>query len=758
MTKRLTLAWMAFLPCVLLAQEETGKTIVLSEEQATDAKPAAAERVLAQPPSEGQVVVVAEGSVLDAAHAVVAQVPGRVLSQDLLDEAEAATIRATNNVFATGGKAIAWQKALGEVLRPVSLRYFDDGTVVKIGSSLRVDALYAALEVDRLAANHSRIEVNFAGGTPISAALRVIQRLGSINMNFDYMKAEHRGVAAQVATVAEPKDGQTVTVQAAPPEVQTTYATPEGQQVEWRAVLKEVLDPIGYTFIEDNGTVKPMPVEQLVKFNQAKVNAKPLATRIVKINHANAEIIVEKLKKMNLLKHDKGFMDITFGKDDNAKTYKGSSGGQMQSGSSGQQMGAQTTGGGAAFSQLNRPRTPQGIILADVEENLPVIEKQIKLLDTRERQVLIEALILSLSDNMKKELGVKWGDLKLSYNSQFPYNVPQSYYQYDDDGNILMKDITELGITRQVPDLIQRMPVAGDMINLENWNGKITDNRFGVTPISFDAVIKMIEGDSFSRNLGNPVITVGDHGEAIIQIASILPVEQSVLNYAGGANGSVSSVGNTTEWLSLQTGTTLWVSPEISENGDFVRLSVHPQIVTPVGVVYASKKEGQSDKLEDREKNYELSSQELDTRVSVRTGETILLGGLMESKQVDTVSKVPLLGDIPYLGRLFSYKGTERRQAHLVLLIRPTVLDEDNPNTGFEDPSLKIAEPMLKGIGKTLAPNKGEDPLVAKEKSLLEKMGWRKKEEEEAELVEAPGESSAAPVNHGSTDAEAAGK
>ena len=777
MTNKRILAGLILFPFALLA-EESGKVVVVerADEQPKPVQALPVDDFQRAPGGEASVVVVAEGSILEAAHAVVAQLPDHILNLDLLGEKEMASLTSSTNRFNTAGKRIPWNKAMEEILRPLSLRFFEDGVVVKIGSQEKVDVLYSLQETDKMAGNHTRIEVNFAGGTPISAALRVIQRLAGVNMNFDYMKAEHRGVVAAPVTEEKPeKDGKTVTVQAPPPEVLTTYAVPAGQKIEWRVVLKEVLDPMGYTFIEDNGTVKPMPVELLAKFNQAKINAKPLVTKIISVHYANAETIVGKLKKMNLLKHEKAFMDTSYGKDsdkagkdDNAKIYKATSGGQLESGSSGDKVGMKTSSGGSAvFDQLIRPRTPQAIIVADVAENISEVEKQIKILDTRDRQVLIEALILEVSDNMKKELGVKWGDLKASYNSQSlsGANDLTAFPKMNADGTVAArkdpvtgKDMYDATTGKPVVDYVWRVAQDGaTMVNLDDWAGKVVANRFGVAPISFDAVIKMIQADQYSRSLGSPIITVGDHGEAVIQISTIIPVEQSQINYTGNASGNVGSIGNTTEWLSLQIGTTLWVSPEISEDAKFVRLSVHPQITTADqdNPIISSTKQ----------LNYVVSSQELDTRVNVPSGQVLMLGGLTKSSQHDEISKVPWLGDIPLLGWLFRYKLAARGQTHLVILIRPTVLDEDQPNTGFEGPSMKVADPLMNGVGRTLPPNKGEDPIVAKEHALLEKMGWSKKDEEKTAtspqdaapakpLAEVPAEM----INHGSTPAESPAK
>ncbi len=678
--------------------------------------------------SERTVVVVGEGSVYDAVQALFAQLQDFVVSYDLLTEEEINLIKIRENRFSTGGKPLAWERAAKEVLSQVDLNLFHDGVLVKIGAKEVVGLLYGESESRKLSFNHTRIDPNFSGGVDIYTALCTIRDMAGININFDYMKPEHRGIFPTQSDAAA-AEGQVVVTQQ-PVESLTTYAVPVGQKIVWRLVMQEILGPKGYMFVEENGTVKPMPKEVYAKHEQDKINAKPLVTRMRRINHADPETLVEKIKLMKGFKHANAFIEITFGKNEKIKFFKSSGGNTIQSGSSGEQIGASISG--SAFNRLERPRSVVGVLYADIEENIENIEEQIAMLDVRERQVLIEALILDISDGMKHEMGVQWGDIAVKFNSQAPYNEPQSFYQFDKDGNVKMKD-TEVQTgtdadgnpimsTIQVADLVPRMLSGNDLVNLADWSGKLARNRFGVSPISFDAVIKMIEGDQHSRMLGNPVITVGDHGEALIQISKITPVEQSRVSYDSYGGAGSSRTATETEWLSLQTGYTLWVSPEISEDGKHVRLSVHPQVTEIGGTVYASRKEWQSENLQDREKNYEVTSQELDTRVIVPSGQALLMGGLTRTRTMATESKVPILGDIPLLGRLFRYDSTENWQSHLVLIIRPTVLDEEEPNTGFEDRSMKMINAMSKGTGKTLDPEMGTSRYKGKEKKTIDKI------------------------------------
>ena len=684
MSKKRTLVGMVLFPVVLLAQA------VRPEADQT----------------ESGVAVVPGGTALAAAHAVMAQVPNYMVSFDLLAESELASLTAATNRFDTAGKKIQWNKALDEVLRPLQLRYFEDGTIVKIGTGARVDALYAALEADRLAANQTRIDPDFSGGTDIYMALRTIQMMAGINMNFDYMKSEHRGVV-QAAVMSQANRPLVVEAQSAG--VKTTYAVPVGQKCVWRGVLKEVLDPIGYTFVEDSGTVKPMPVEQLAKFTQAKINAKPLVTRVIAIHHASPEVIVEKLTKMKLTQHEGAFIDVSRAKDDNSKTYKGTQAGVSVG--AGTQVGAQIgASASSAFSNLERPRTPPGVIVADVEENLTLIEQRIRAMDIRERQVLIEALILDLSDDKSKEFGVKW-----TSNNK--------------DGSLMSGAVKWGGAEWKENNAA---PPRMDW----DWLSK------GATlgGVNFSAVIKWVQTDSNSKILGNPIITVGDHAEALIQVGQADPIPQVSTTLSGGNAGSIAQ---SVEWLILTTGTTLWVSPEISENQKQIRLAVHPQITE------ANVKNGQSITIytgsQPTTMTYpEVSTRELDTRVTVTSGDTLLLGGLIHSEDSYVVDKVPILGDIPYLGRLFRSTVTTTIQRHLVLLIRPTVLDDEAPDTGYEKPSLKIIEPLLSGVGRNVI-SKHEDPIEKGELAVKRYLGF----EEKGAAVDEP---KVEVLNHGSAE------
>ena len=652
---------------------------------------------------ESMVIVAQGGSILDAASAIVSQLPTYVLNLELLSVTNEQNLATAPNKFGTSGKRIPWKKAMEAVLSPLSMHVFEDGAMIKIGPQGKVTALYERQQEDSLSRNRTRLDgnsINFSGGTHIYVALKTIRDLAGISMNLDYMAPEYRmdpellqqrqeamAEAAKEANAGAKKESKVAVPTAPPaPKSQTTFSIPPGQRMEWRLVLKEVLDPIGYAIVEENGTVKPMPNDMEAKRRQDKINAMPLVTKLIRVHHAKPENIMEKLKKLNLLRHTRGFMDVSVPKDEKEKIFQSQSAG-IASGGSGKQMGAQMQAGGSSFSSLVRKSTPPGLVVADIAENIPLIEEQVKLLDVREKQVLIEALILDLSESKALELGTKWGDIGFRYNSSGHPLPPSPTWE----------TLSEVG-------------------------SMMSKGHMAMTPITFEAIIKMVTGDKYSRLLSNPTLTVGDHCEAAIQVGKVLPIEQKTTTYA--QVGQTSQPIDGVEWLSLQTGIMLWVAPEISADGKMVRLAVHPQITTPGKEIIATS----------GEKNYEVSTQELDTRVTVPSGGVLMLGGLISPKDGNTIAKVPFLGDIPLLGWLFRYSSTGPSSSHLVILIRPTVLDENEPDTGYEKPSMKIVDPLLERVGKNLDPEYGLYKPMEKEKTIVNK--WTGKKDEQAKPTE----------------------
>ncbi|MDD5706170.1 MAG: type II and III secretion system protein, partial [Kiritimatiellae bacterium] len=212
----------------------------------------------------------------------------------------------------------------------------------------------------------------------------------------------------------------------------------------------------------------------------------------------------------------------------------------------------------------------------------------------------------------------------------------------------------------------------------------------------FDFYWEAVQDSSDFKMVSQPVLVIGDHSEALIRVGTITPAFTKTTSFANENNNMSESY----EWQMIQDGVSLWVVPEICPDERNIRLSVHPQFSVIGDMVIAPGGGGQYPM---------MGIREVDTRVVVPTGNTLLLGGLIEADSSRSQRKVPFLGDIPYLGRLFRWDSKGNGGKNLVILLTPTILDDENPESGYEKPAEPIIAGMLKGLGKDL-----KDPTLNK--------------------------------------------
>lgn len=664
-----------------------------------------------------------------------------------------------------------WRKAIRHLLSPFGYNFTEDGDLVLFGRSDEVDAKHKILQQEQLTGNRTPIVFTTSGdGMELRNAIHDIALKAGVTITTDYMEPADLYVpvaanaevgqisAADIGKANDKANQQRVQVK------RTSFNT-NGQSMEWRIVLREVLQPNGYEFVEIGGIVRVAKPAKIAEWEKAKDMAKPLSARVVKVYHADAESVVERVTKLKILKHPNAQIQAVAKKEDRAEIFRGSQSGVTVA--SGTRMGASSIGNSSAFSSLRRPKIPPAIVIYDLEENLDAVEEKIHLFDIRERQVLIEAIIFDVNDDNGPEgdtTGINWGkalnDLSIANGA---YSHTMSYV----DGRQTLKAMDRIS-----DKLVNQNSLLDNAFNSEftdssdnvddkgvkkpgttKWDSKSTRNdkfgsnydyartdrhekhymkdyrnanEFNVTfgPLNFQMVIDLILERDDSRLLSSPMVVIGDHSESVIQVgdATPIPMTKSTVVASGGAGAYETQ---DTEWQILMTGIMLWVSPEITADGKSVRLSVHPQITTPGELV------------EDRfgAKYPKVSSQELDTRVTINSGDSLLLGGLIKSEEMEKESRIWLLADIPWIGRFFRWNTKTMVRRNLMMLIRPTILDEDSPESGFEKPTMKYTDKLSANMGKNLKLYKPEldDTMTIGENKIGAAIGLKKKEEEKTD-------------------------
>ncbi len=251
------------------------------------------------------------------------------------------------------------------------------------------------------------------------------------------------------------------------------------------------------------------------------------------------------------------------------------------------------------------------LIITDSETNIKEIEEFIKKVDTPTPQVMIEATILETNYDYTRTLGIDW---------QIQKKLAETTY----DAHMA------LGAGA----------ATGGIFSL----GTLTADQFATT-------IEALESKTETTILSNPRIATLDNQQAIIKVGKSLPILTSTVS-----EGVV-----TTSTTYIDTSVTLTVTPRITPEGD-VTLSLHPQVTDSLGIDAATG-------------SPILATSEAQTTVLVKSGQTVVIGGLLKETSPTSISKVPFLGDIPILGWLFKKRKTgpiEKRD--LLIFITPRVI------------------------------------------------------------------------------------
>ena len=263
------------------------------------------------------------------------------------------------------------------------------------------------------------------------------------------------------------------------------------------------------------------------------------------------------------------------------------------------------------------------IVYADPDD-FSTIEKLIEELDVMTNQVLIEAMIAEVTYNKIKDIGIQWQYADSFLNGKYTGEVKIDFGINSDQGGIV--EGLMIGLTK--------MP-----LDISNW-------------------IKLYATDTNFNILSTPQIMAADNQEATINVSENVPYLKETRFVSG-----TTSDDTIKSYDYKDVGIILKITPQISQN-KYVKLKIS-QSVTKV--------------IQEKEGGLTTAKREVDTTLIVPNHQTIILGGLIKDEDDEVIHKVPVLGDIPLLGRLFQRKRTESRKTNLLIFITPHII------TNFEE-------------------------------------------------------------------------
>jgi len=308
------------------------------------------------------------------------------------------------------------------------------------------------------------------------------------------------------------------------------------------------------------------------------------------------------------------------------------------------------------------PRT-NSLIVTDIPEVFPQVDQIISALDKKTRQVMIEAQIVEIDSDKENDLGVSWGGSNGELASftggqrdtSFPMVLPSnlSAVRFLDP---VVNVISTLGT--QSAASTSNGSSGSSLLNTPLLGSNVMTSVLNLT--SLQVILRALVSHSEARFLGKPKILTLNNKPAIIQTVD----DQAIFvppNPTGVSGATVVPV--TPERVS--TGLTLVVTPQINTGG-YITMSVKP-IFTNV----------QSSALSSAlQPVYDPITRSASTMVRVKNGQTLVVGGLLQSTENKTVRKVPFLGYIPLIGWLFTDTSSSRINSDLVIFITPTIVSD----------------------------------------------------------------------------------
>jgi type IV pilus assembly protein PilQ len=270
------------------------------------------------------------------------------------------------------------------------------------------------------------------------------------------------------------------------------------------------------------------------------------------------------------------------------------------------------------------------LLIRDTAKSIEDIKRMVTVLDVAVRQVVIEARMVTVKDDMNEELGIRWGATNTDGESTL-------------SGSIDGVDTARGGSVPSITDRLNvNLPVASPAGTIAFQVARLANGTI------LDLELSALEKENKGEIIASPRITTANQKEAYIEQGVEIPYQEA-------SSSGATAIQFRKAVLSLT------VTPHITPDDKIILdLIVTQDTVSSVTSGLAPA----------------IDTQRIGTQVLVNNGETIVLGGIYQQSIVSTISKVPLLGDIPYLGLLFRTSSQLNEKKELLIFVTPRIVTE----------------------------------------------------------------------------------
>lgn len=281
---------------------------------------------------------------------------------------------------------------------------------------------------------------------------------------------------------------------------------------------------------------------------------------------------------------------------------------------------------------LPNPSRSKTLIVTDIPRSLVRVAGVLADVDKMPQQVLVESRIMEVNNSLLKSIGFELDPISLK---------------------LTVGDVGQTG----------KSGTGGiNSFNQLNWN----------SALSASSIIDLLQTDGDTKVLSSPRVLTMNNQEATIIVGQKFPIVKTEIQNNTGS-------GNPTKTASLEryenSGIQLSVVPQICADG-FISMIVHPSVANFIGYEYVNNDNGTL-----LVRYPVIDTRETETQIMTKNGETIVIGGLLSDQKKETVRKIPVLGSLPLIGRLFRKEGVDNYTKNLLIFISATVVGEDNYET-----------------------------------------------------------------------------
>jgi MSHA type pilus biogenesis protein MshL len=264
------------------------------------------------------------------------------------------------------------------------------------------------------------------------------------------------------------------------------------------------------------------------------------------------------------------------------------------------------------------------LIVSDTKRKIKEIEGIVEAFDQKDLQVLIEAKILQITLSDEHKLGVDWQAIVADYHNL-----------------TLQNDF--------------------DILTATEKSGKLSIGT--IASDDYEVLIEALEIVGVTDILSNPSIATVNNQEAKILVGSTEPYVTSTTTTPSSGPTTTAETVNF-----IDVGVKLFVTPTIHKD-DFITMKIKPEVSSVTSILTTSNNNTIP----------VVETSEAETTVIVKDGVTIVIGGLIKEEKLSTTKKVPLLGDIPYLGMLFKSETDKVEKTEIVIFLTPKIISGDVP-------------------------------------------------------------------------------